>query len=359
MTVRTLAAMFGVVFSLILSRVETAEEHREFSLGNFQLESGVTLPDAKLNYVTHGTLNTSKSNAVLLPSWYSGDHHGYDYLIGPGKAFDPTNYFVIATDQFSNGFSSSPSNTPPPFAGPDFPQIAIRDNVSATHRLISEVFGIERLAAVVGFSMGAQQALQWAVSHPDMVEAIVAYCGNAKEYPFGIARLEGAKASIMADAAWENGRYSKPPEIGLRTLAHHWAAWGSSQEWWRQELFRESGANSVEEWIRDSESYWLSRDANNLLAQAVTWQTHNVGDTPGFNGNFEAALRSIQARVLMMPSATDLYFPPEDAESESKMIPNAELVTIPSIWGHGAGRGVNPDDVDFLNEAIKDFLERP
>ena len=359
MTVRTFATMFAVVFSLILSRVETAEEHREFSLGNFQLESGVALPDAKLNYVTHGTLNASKSNAVLLPSWYSGDHHGYDYLIGPGKAFDPANYFVIVTDQFSNGFSSSPSNTPPPFAGPDFPQIAIRDNVSATHRLITEVFGIERLAAVVGFSMGAQQALQWAVSHPDMVEAIVAYCGNAKEYPFGIARLEGAKASIMADAAWENGRYSEPPAIGLRALARHWAAWSFSQEWWRQELFRESGATSVEEWIRDSEEHWLSRDANNLLAQAVTWQTHNIGDTPGFNGDFEAALRSIQARVLMMPSATDLYFPPEDAESESTMIPNAELVTIPSVWGHGAGRGVNPEDIGFLNEAIKDFLARP
>ena len=91
----------------------------------------------------------------------------------------------------------------------------------------------------------------------------------------------------------------------------------------------------------------------------MTWQTHNIGDTPGFNGDFEAALRSIQARVLMMPSATDLYFPPEDAESESTMIPNAELVTIPSVWGHGAGRGVNPEDIDFLNEAIKDFLARP
>ena len=337
--------------------VTSEGDHQELLLGNFHLESGTTLPDARLAYVTYGTLNEARTNAVLLPSWYGGDHHGYDFLIGPGKALDPSQYFIIATDQFADGLASSPSNTPPPFAGPDFPQIAIRDNVSATHQLITEVFGIERLVAVIGFSMGAQQALQWAVSHPAMVDAIVAYCGNAKEYPFGIARLEGAKAAIVADAAWDNGRYTEPPETGLRTLASHWAAWGTSQEWWRQELFRESGANSVEDWVRNSEGYWLTKDANNLLSQAVTWQTHNVGDTPGFDGDFEGALQSIQARVLLMPSATDLYFPPEDAEYESTLIPNVELLTIPSIWGHRAGIGTNPDDVEFLNDAIRRFLE--
>ena len=353
---RATTALIFISVTMSVS-VTTEGSHQEFLLGDFHLESGATLPDARLAYVTYGTLNTTRTNAILLPSWYGGDHHGYDFLIGPDKALDPARHFIIATDQFADGLSSSPSNTPPPFTGPDFPQIAIRDNVSATHRLITETFGIERLAAVIGFSMGAQQALQWAVSHPEMVDAIVAYCGNAKEYPFGIARLEGAKASIMADAAWDNGRYSEPPDVGLRVLAHHWAAWGSSQEWWRQELFRESGANSVEEWIRDSEEYWLSLDANNLLSQAVTWQTHNVGDTLGFNGDFEAALRSIQARVLMMPSATDLYFPPEDAEYESTLIPNAELQTIPSVWGHRAGIGANPDDIEFLNDAIREFLE--
>ncbi|MEE2792196.1 MAG: alpha/beta fold hydrolase [Acidobacteriota bacterium] len=331
-------------------------EHQEFALGDFALETGVTLPQAKLVYVTYGTLNASKSNAVLLPSWYSGDHHGYDFLIGPGKALDPSRYFIIATDQFSNGLSSSPSNTAPPFAGPDFPQIAIRDNVAATHQLVTELFEIERLVAVVGFSMGAQQALQWAVSHPGMMSAVVAYCGNAKEYPFGIARLEGAKAAITADAGWNNGYYETPPEVGLKALARHWAAWGSSQEWWRQELFRRSGAESVEEWIENSEQNWLSGDANDLLAQATTWQTHNVGDTGQFSGDLEAALRSIKASVLMMPSETDLYFPPEDSIYESQFISDVELIQIPTVWGHSAGLGINPEDVTFLNDVIRRFL---
>jgi len=334
-------------------------QHQEFKLKDFTLESGITLPLARLVYVTYGTLNASKSNVVLLPSWYGGDHHGYDFLIGPGKALDPSHYFIIATDQFSNGLSSSPSNTDPPFAGADFPRIAIRDNVAATHRLVTELFGVDRLAAIVGFSMGAQQALQWAVSHPDMMEAVVAYCGNAKEYPFGIARLEGAKAAITTDAMWNNGHYDTPPELGLKALARHWAAWGSSQAWWRLELFRRSGAESVDAWIEESEQYWLTKDANDLLAQATTWQTHNVGDTGEFSGDLESALRSIEARVLMMPSETDLYFPPEDAIYESQFISDVELVQIPSVWGHSAGLGSNPDDVTFLNNTIRRFLAEP
>jgi homoserine O-acetyltransferase/O-succinyltransferase len=146
---------------------EAGGNHQVFTLGNFPLESGVTLPEAKLSYITHGTLNAEKSNAILLPSWYSGDHHGYDFLIGPEKALDPTKYFVIATDMFADGLSSSPSNTPPPLNGPHFPEISIRDNVNAAHRLVTEPFGITHLKAVIGFSMGAQQAFQWAVSYPD------------------------------------------------------------------------------------------------------------------------------------------------------------------------------------------------
>ena len=329
-----------------------------FALEDFAFESGATLPNARLSYVTYGALNESKTNVVLRPSWYSGNHHGYEFLSGPGKALDPSEYFIVATDMFANGLTSSPSNTPPPFAGPDFPEIAIRDNVNTTHRLLTEELGVEHLRAVIGFSMGAQQAFQWAVSHPDMVEAAVAICGNAKEYPFGIVRLEGAKSALMADSAWNEGRYDKPPEVGLKALARHWATWGVSQEWWRRETYRELGYASIEERLLAVEEGWLRRDANNLLWQAKMWQRHNVGDTPGFGSDFEKALRSIKARVLLMPSETDLYFPVADAEYESRFIPDAKLVPIPSIWGHGAGAGRGPGDAEFLNRAIADFLGR-
>ena len=108
-----------------------AGEHKIFSLGDFGLESGVILPNAKLSYVTHGKLNEKKDNLILVPSAYLGDHHGFDFLIKEGKALDPTKYFIVATDMFQNGLSSSPSNTQKPFNGPNFPLINIRDNVKA------------------------------------------------------------------------------------------------------------------------------------------------------------------------------------------------------------------------------------
>lgn len=328
-----------------------------YDLGDFSFESGETLPNARLSYVTHGTLNASRDNAVLLPSWYSGDHHGYEFLIGADKALDPADYFIVSTDMFANGFSSSPSNTPSPFSGPDFPELAIRDNVSATHRLLTEELGVEHLRAVIGFSMGAQQALQWAVSYPDMMDGVVAICGNAKEYPFGIVRLEGAKSAIMADSTWNEGRYETPPELGLKAIARHWASWGVSQEWWRRETYRDLGFDSIEAYLVQAESDWLKRDANNMLWQAKMWQRHNVGDTPGYGGDFEKALRSIDAKVLFMPSETDLYFPVADAASEARLIRDATLLPIPSIWGHSAGAGRSPADAEFLNRAIVEFLE--
>ncbi|HJS74065.1 MAG TPA: alpha/beta fold hydrolase [Vicinamibacteria bacterium] len=359
MSSRAFRSILAILASIALAGTALADDkdNRILELGRFRFESGIELPNAKLSYTTQGTLNEERSNAVLLPSWYSGDHHGYQFLIGAEKALDPSKYFLVSTDMFANGFSSSPSNTPPPFAGPDFPEIAIRDNVRAVHRLLTEELGVTHLRAVIGFSMGAQQALQWAVSHPEMVEAAVAICGNAKEYPFGIVRLEGAKSALTADGAWNGGRYGHPPEVGLRALARHWASWGVSQEWWRRETYRELGYDSIEAWLVQAEEGWLSRDANNVLWQAKMWQSHNVGDTPGFSGDFEKALRSIKARVLFMPSETDLYFPVADSEYESGLIPGAKLVPIRSIWGHGAGAGRGPGDAAFLNRVIAEFLE--
>ena len=118
------------------------EDQNILDLGDFPLEGGVTLPAAKLSYTTHGTLNEAGDNAVLVPSFYLGDHHGYDFLIGPGKALDPAKYFIVATDMFQNGLSSSPSNTPAPFSGNQFPSIAIRDNVEPQRRLLTEELGI-------------------------------------------------------------------------------------------------------------------------------------------------------------------------------------------------------------------------
>jgi homoserine O-acetyltransferase len=330
---------------------------REFLLGDFTLENGVVLPDAKVAYATFGSMNAERSNVILLPSWYGADHHGYDFLIGDGRALDPAKYFIVATEMFANGYSSSPSNTPPPIESAHFPAIAIRDNVEAAYRVLTEALQVSHLKAVVGYSMGAEQAFQWGVSHPDFMDGLIAYCGTAKTYPHGVVRLESAIAALTADAAFNGGDYTAPPLKGMTAWAHHWSAWVTSQEWWRRELFKPDFP-TAEAFLESEVNRQLARDANNLISQARTWQHHNVGDTRGFGGDHEKALRSIRVPVLYMPSATDLYFPSADAEYESRFIPTVTFLPIPSLWGHRAGSGRNAADIDFLNIAITKALTR-
>ena len=103
--------------------------HHFFTLTNFKTEGGAVLPKAMVGYGTYGHLNAKRDNAVLLPSHYMAGHRGYEWLIGPGKCLDTTKLFLVTTELFGNGKSSSPSNTPEPFHGPRFPVMTIRDNV--------------------------------------------------------------------------------------------------------------------------------------------------------------------------------------------------------------------------------------
>ena len=338
-----------------------AEQH-EFVIPNFHTESGVTLPQARIIYGAYGHLNANRDNAVLLPSHYMANLHGYEWLIGPGRTLDPTQLFLVATELFGNGRSSSPSNTPEPYHGPRFPVMTIRDNVEAVHRLLTEQLHVTHLRALIGFSMGAQQAFQWAVSYPDFADRIVATSGTAKTYEHGIVRLEGQIAALTADEAFQNGDYRTPPTKGLEAFATVWLGWLYSQEWWRRELWRASAkpGTTFDQFLQNARTHFIpGADANNLILQMRTWERHDVGGTPGFNGDVERALRSIKAPFLYMPSETDLYFPLGDARYEAAFIPHVSLTPIPSLWGHTAGAASNPADAKFLNETITRFLAAP
>jgi len=357
-----LAAVLAVVVSLFVSHAAAAQpaalERHEFVLHNFHTESGAVLPEARIVYATLGTLDAAGDNAVLLPSHYMANVNGYNWVIGAkDRALDPARDFLVLTELFGNGRSSSPSNTPEPFHGPRFPVMTIRDNVDAVHRLLIDELHVKHLHAVVGFSMGAEQAFQWAVSYPDFMDAIVATSGTAKCYGHGIVRLEGQIAALTTDPAWENGDYKTPPAKGLAAFGVVWAGWLYSQEWWRQELWRTNarpGTTFEQAWQQFRTAF--RADANDYILQARTWQKHDVGATPGFNGDVERALRSIKARVLYMPSETDLYFPISDARYEQQFIRRVTFTPIPSLWGHTAGAGSNPADLKFLNERIAAFL---
>ena len=336
-----------------------ASERHEFVIANFKTEGGVTLPQARVVYGTYGKLNAARDNAVLLPSHYMADFHGYEWLIGADKALDPAKLFLVATELFGNGNSSSPSNTPEPYHGPRFPVTTIRDNVEVVHRLLSEELKITHLRAIIGFSMGAQQAFQWAVSYPTFADRIVATAGTAKCYPHGVVRLEGQIAALTTDPAFTNGDYKEQPKKGLEAFAVVWTGWLFSQEWWRRELWREGAkpGTTFDQVLNEFRTNFIpGADANNLILQMRTWEKHDVGTTPGFAGDVERALRSIKVPFLYMPSETDLYFPIGDARYEAQFIPGVSLVPIPSLWGHTAGAASNPADAKFLNDNIGSFL---
>jgi homoserine O-acetyltransferase/O-succinyltransferase len=336
------------------------DDYETFGLGDFVLQHGATLRGAFVAYKTYGTLNADKSNAIVYPTWYSGRHWDNEWLIGDGMALDPARYFIIVPNMLGNGLSSSPSNTPPPYDRARFPNVTMYDNVRAQHRLVTEHFGIQTLPLVTGWSMGAGQTYQWAVSYPDMVQRIAPFCGSSNTSEHNIVFLEGVKAALTADDAFRGGWYEAPPVKGLRAAARVYAGWGFSQAFYWDRVYRELGYSSLEDFLVGFwEGFFLDdRDANNLLTMLWTWQNADIGKTPGFDGDTVAALRSITATALVLPAEKDLYFPPEDEAWACQYIPNAEHRVIPGVWGHFAGGGPNPVDTAFIDNALKELLAR-
>src|SRR6516225_9440459 len=318
-----------------------------FSLGDVMLESGSVLRQAFVGYKIHGQLNADRTNGIVYPTQFAAQHSDIEWLIGPGRALDSDRYFIIAVDQLGNGVSSSPSNTPPPQDRSRFPAVNIRDDVAAQYRLVTEGFGLKKLALVTGYSMGAQQAFQWAVSYPDLVERIAPFCGTAKTTAHNRVFLESVRTALTTDPAWMAGDYTSPPVAGLRALARVYAGWGFSQPFYNQELYRALGLRTVDEVLTEFwERRYMRRDANNLLSMLRTWQLNDVSSIPA--RTLGAALGSIRAKATVIASETDLYFPPADIQANAASIPRARFRVIPSLWGHMAGSGLDPVDSAFI-----------
>ncbi|MEE8534433.1 MAG: alpha/beta fold hydrolase [Kiloniellales bacterium] len=334
-------------------------DYEVFSLGDVRLQSGAVLPDARLAFKTYGRLNAAKDNVVVIPTYYTGKHNFNEPYFGPGKALDPARHFIISPDLFGNGLSSSPSNTAPPLDGPRFPRTTLHDNVACQHRLLSEVFGIERIALVMGWSMAALQSYQWAAQYPTMVANILPFCGSAKCSAHNFVFLDGVRVTLQADGAWACGDYDTPPEVGLRAFGRVYAGWAFSQTFYREGHYRTLGFETVEDLLVDWEEDHLNWDANDLLAMLWSWQHGDISDNELYGGDLRRALGAIEARVIVAPCSTDLYFPPEDNAIEVSMLRDAELRVFDSPFGHCvATPGRHEDFVAFLDGAIRDLLDR-
>lgn len=328
--------------------------HRRFALGDLPLEGGDAIRDCGISYVTHGTLAADRGNAVLVTISLSGNHHRLDFLIGPGRALDPSRWFIVCVDPLGNGLSSSPS-TSALQPGMAFPRFVLRDMVESQRRLLDHL-GIDRVAAVVGASMGGMQALQWAVSHPERVRAVVAMTPMAKTAPWAVAVVEAARRALLADPAWDGRRFTGFPERGWRAWSAVMAVLASRTPQALAERY--DGASAVLEWMEAVTRERLADglDATDWLSQGHAYEAHDVGTTPGFGGDTAAALASIRAPTLVLAPPLDLFNPAEAAHCVARHVPGARFVEIPSVQGHQAAGTASAADPVFLNAAIGEFL---
>ena len=356
------AMLLAVACLMLLPGISQAHKpgqakHESYAMGDLKLESGEVIKDFSQSYVTHGTLNKDKSNAVLMTSSLAGNHHRVDFLIGPGKAFDTDKYFIICTDAIGNGLTTSPSNSKVQ-PGLKFPHFNIRDMVNAEYRLVTEHFGLKKLVAVTGASMGGMQSMQWAVSYPEFMDSIVALSPAAKASAWTVAFMKTANNILMLDPAYKGGAYTQQPEAGWRAWTDFLLAMGANTPQGYEAMYP-SDAKDALGFLDWWEKLWLSKkfDANDCIYQQNAIIDHNVGYTPGFGGDYLKALKSIKARVLVFPCRGDVLVPPFIAQ-EAQYIKNAQVAEVPTLFGHfGASSAYSKADVLFMDSVARGFLE--
>ncbi len=332
-----------------------------FRIGDFTLESGEIIRDFSIAYMTQGTLNAKRSNAVLMVTAISGNHHRIDYMIGSGRGLDTDRLFVVKTNAIGNGLTTSPSTSVGQH-GTAFPHFSIRDMVQSQFLLLQHL-GVEHLVAVAGASMGGMQALQWAVSHPGMMDGIVALTPMARTAPWSIAVNQATRNALMLDPEFQGGAYTAQPERGWRMRADVLQVLGTRTPAAMRAQF--PNPMDVLDWIKAQEDGVVKSgfDANDWIAQTWAYDRHNVGETlvggkQPFGGDPVRALRSVKAKALLMAGTLDLYNPVEEAIEAAAAIPDGRYVAIPSMQGHvAASPGFRPADLEFINVTVRAFME--
>ncbi|KAL8278998.1 hypothetical protein RQP46_008667 [Phenoliferia psychrophenolica] len=328
------------------------------------LQAGESIPECFLAYRTWGSPDLP---AILYPTWYSGDIVADNgWLIDVKHAgLNPDKYFIIVPAYFGNSQSSSPSNSK---LGKKFPHTSVYDNARAQHELITKELKISHLFAVLGWSMGAAMTFQWATAYPDFMDRAIPFCGAARTAHHNITFLRSLIMALELDPKFKDGDYTvaEQPMGGKAVFAAIYSIMGFSGSFYRQELFKELGYATRDEFL---DGFWTPlfahKDALNLRHMLRTWIAADITCTPGQpwshdpkNGrssteDYKLALASIKTSTLVVPCRTDMYFPPEDSEFEVAHIPKGSLYVMESIWGHFAGGpGLNPVDVKDLDEVI-------
>ena len=327
------------------------------------LDCGRSLSQFDLVYETYGTLNSEKSNAVLICHALSGDHHaaGYhslddkkpgwwDSAIGPGKAIDTNEFFVVCPNNLGGCKGSSGPNTVNPQSGklygPEFPIVTVPDWVRS-QAILADALGIKQWAAVIGGSLCGMQALQWAISLPDRVRHALVIAAAPKLSAQNIAFNEVARTAIKSDPDFHGGYYVEHdtlPRQGLglaRMLGHITYL---SDEAMGQKFGRELRSGQIqygydvefqiESYLRYQSSSFVERfDANTYLL--MTKALDYFDPAKAFNDDLNATMQAIQAKILVMSFTSDWRFSPlRSLEIVNALLSAGKQVSYAEIEAH-------------------------
>jgi homoserine O-acetyltransferase len=351
------------------------------------LDCGRTLQPVRIAYETYGTLSPARDNVILVCHALSGDAHaaGYaatppaegtrdgfgaddrdgnagrglgwwDGMIGPDKAFDTNRFFVVSTNLLGGcRGTTGPSSTNPATGrayGTDFPVITVADMVRAERAFLDEL-GIRRLAAIAGGSLGGMQALEWAVSYPDRVDAIVVIASTHALQPQGVAWNAIARNAIMADPDWQGGHYhgtGRAPTAGMgvaRMVGHitYLSATSVGNKFGRRLQFADDIRYTltepefeIENYLRYQADAFVKRfDANTYLYTSRALTYFDLARQYG-GGRLIEALKTVRARTLLIAFSSDWLYPPAGSEELAKALralhQDVELHVIDAPYGH-------------------------
>lgn len=328
--------------------LQTTGKEEHFDILNFQLESGVVMPCLRIAYVRYGKLNAARDNLLLVMPGTANTRHSAGGHVGPGLAYDSEKYCVICTDGIGGGQSSRPGEG----LGADFPKYGIRDMAHAHYRLATEGFGLgdTPVAVVAGSSMGAFQALEYAINYPSHAHKAVLLVPVAKTGALFRSIAARMLDIVSLDPRWESGLYTESPSTGLHVAGRHYYPWTVSDAW-----MEAAGAEAAEAACTAAGEWFAQWDAWDLIRRYQASASHDV--SAPFDGDMNEALAKVKAQTLVVACAQDRLLGSGEGRVIAEGVEDCVYAEFESPRGHIAWRPVpGSPETQFITRHVRDFL---
>ncbi len=329
--------------------------------GPFTFESGEKLTQVKINYSTYGTFNKEKNNVIWVchaltanadpVSWWPG-------LVGENFLYNPEEYFIVCANILGSCYGTSgPLEINPETGKPyylSFPQVTIRDMVAA-HELLRKHLGIEKIHTCLGGSLGGQQALEWSIAQPSLMDHLILMATNAFHSPWGIAFNESQRMAIKADPTWnaespEAGKAGMSAARAMALLSYRtYETYKRTQS--EEGCEKLDGFKAISYQQYQGEKLVKRFNCHSYLYLTQAMDSHNVGRG---RGSVEQALARVKSKALLLAIGSDILFPPSEQKFMQENIKNSRYQEIDSLYGHD-GFLIETNEIAGI---IRDFYKK-